>query len=652
MIVGAETVCAVKAFPQMDDAYLLLLLKERGAGALAAAHRDRPLVGALWQKLAEVSGASFWSVAFVAHFVLWLALGVLSCRLWRRLFPEWERYAVVVGAIVVAPIVVRTQFSTVTISLLGVLSVVAAWAAVLLAWRFADAGRAGVLVLRLRSRRCRGAVERVRCRGRGRGRRSSCARAAGSDSDRRARARWSAAGLGALTIACYFAYVRVGNFAARPLVDPTRQLGRMDLVTRTPFHFMTRFWDAVFGDLFRSAAAMQLEWQSKSTLLAVLFGALVGAGLWLAAGPGAAPSLRKGSRRNGVAALAVALGAGLLPIALMRPVFRSAFASRFEIPVLPIAASLSVALVLALTQVRFHRLVAAGLGFVVGIATVREASEALRQRSAMASAAGLLESVVRSHPGVTQAVLSEPGLCYTAQVCTGAITRDWAPEIGRKLWVETPDEARMSLGKPGRLLGDRPRRGFRSEASSGRRCPGRRSGSNWAIGRRASKAIVWRAADGGKAMSLAGARVLVTGGAGFIGSHLVDALVALGARVRVLDNLSGGRLENLEPSRDRIEFLEGDIRDPRSCAAACEGASVVFHQAALGSVPRSIADPATSIAVNVGGTANVFSRPRGTRASGGSSMRPRPASTATAPRCRRGKGRRGDRFLPTPCPSG
>ena len=111
-------------------------------------------------------------------------------------------------------------------------------------------------------------------------------------------------------------------------------------------------------------------------------------------------------------------------------------------------------------------------------------------------------------------------------------------------------------------------------------------------------------------MSLAGVRVLVTGGAGFIGSHLVDALVGVGARVKVLDNLSGGRLENLASSRSALEFIEGDIRDGRACAAACEGTQVVFHQAALGSVPRSLAEPATSIAVNVGGTANVFAAAR------------------------------------------
>jgi nucleoside-diphosphate-sugar epimerase len=105
---------------------------------------------------------------------------------------------------------------------------------------------------------------------------------------------------------------------------------------------------------------------------------------------------------------------------------------------------------------------------------------------------------------------------------------------------------------------------------------------------------------------LRGVRVLVTGAAGFIGSHLCDALVSVGARVRTLDNLATGHRRNLESVRDSIEFVEGDIRDAETCRRACDGVELVFHQAALGSVPRSVKDPATTIAVNVGGTANVF----------------------------------------------
>jgi nucleoside-diphosphate-sugar epimerase len=96
--------------------------------------------------------------------------------------------------------------------------------------------------------------------------------------------------------------------------------------------------------------------------------------------------------------------------------------------------------------------------------------------------------------------------------------------------------------------------------------------------------------------------VLVTGGAGFIGSHIVDALLGQGMGVRILDNLSTGNLDNLRHCRRDVEFIEGDLRDIATCYRACKGVETVFHQAALPSVPRSIADPLTSHAVNVDGT--------------------------------------------------
>jgi nucleoside-diphosphate-sugar epimerase len=99
---------------------------------------------------------------------------------------------------------------------------------------------------------------------------------------------------------------------------------------------------------------------------------------------------------------------------------------------------------------------------------------------------------------------------------------------------------------------------------------------------------------------------LVTGGAGFIGSHLVDELVRLGHSVKVLDNLSTGHRVNIEHHLDRIDFIEADIRDYKSCQNACSGVDYVLHQAALGSVPRSIEDPLTSHDVNVTGTVNML----------------------------------------------
>lgn len=104
--------------------------------------------------------------------------------------------------------------------------------------------------------------------------------------------------------------------------------------------------------------------------------------------------------------------------------------------------------------------------------------------------------------------------------------------------------------------------------------------------------------------------VLVTGAAGFIGSHLVDALLERGARVRGFDNLATGRSENLPSHDPRFELVEADLRDPVACREACRDVAYVFHQAALGSVPRSLADPASTIAVNVAGTANILAAAR------------------------------------------
>ena len=109
-------------------------------------------------------------------------------------------------------------------------------------------------------------------------------------------------------------------------------------------------------------------------------------------------------------------------------------------------------------------------------------------------------------------------------------------------------------------------------------------------------------------------RILVTGGAGFIGSNLVEALLAdeRVKLVRVLDNLATGTTENINlfEGRAGFEFIRGDIRDRQSCLDSCEGIDLISHQAALGSVPRSIDDPVTTNDVNVGGTVNIFEAAR------------------------------------------
>ncbi|MDC3316992.1 SDR family NAD(P)-dependent oxidoreductase [Candidatus Poseidoniaceae archaeon] len=102
--------------------------------------------------------------------------------------------------------------------------------------------------------------------------------------------------------------------------------------------------------------------------------------------------------------------------------------------------------------------------------------------------------------------------------------------------------------------------------------------------------------------------ILITGGAGFIGSNLAEHLIQNGIRATVLDNLLTGKVENISHlmGNELFSFIEGDIRDFQTCKNAVAGCTHISHQAALGSVPRSIDDPITSLEINISGTVNVF----------------------------------------------
>src|SRR5947209_8786653 len=105
---------------------------------------------------------------------------------------------------------------------------------------------------------------------------------------------------------------------------------------------------------------------------------------------------------------------------------------------------------------------------------------------------------------------------------------------------------------------------------------------------------------------MASTKYLVTGGAGFIGSHIAESLLKRGKSVRIFDNLATGRETNIATFKEDVEFIQGDLRDFDSVREAMKDVEVVFHLGALASVPRSIADPVTTLETNINGTQNVL----------------------------------------------
>jgi UDP-glucose 4-epimerase len=138
-------------------------------------------------------------------------------------------------------------------------------------------------------------------------------------------------------------------------------------------------------------------------------------------------------------------------------------------------------------------------------------------------------------------------------------------------------------------------------------------------------------------------KYLVTGGAGFIGSHIATALVDRGDKVRVLDNLSTGKPANLAHLEGKVEFVEGDLQDRAAVERALDGVEVVFHQAALASVPRSVAAPLDTNAACVTGTVNLLDAARK-----GSVRRLVYAGSSSVYGDRAGKGSKSESDLPDP----
>lgn len=454
LLVFAPLVGAVLiAFPQSDDGYLALLVKESGPDAIRASHPDRPLMGLLWS-LVIPSFETLPIVGVLSQAILWPLLAFQAAIGWRKLFPGEQRFEIVAACLTVAPIAVQTQLVTVTLTLGALLSVVVGYTAILLLIRSVTGEAsalhlAGGYILFVAA----GLVTEY----------TVCVGLAGlvfllvaarvqSDPARRARGMRIAAGLLAILVITYIVYRSTVETGARPNVDPASIVERAGgLLIRFPIALVSELFRVVVG-AFAAALATHsvVSWGSKSTVVGAAYGVVTAAVLIMTCRTSAtdSQSLRPSVSRQVVAILAVV--AGLTPVLLMGREPGGAWTTRFVLPVLPVAAIVTLAGTLTLVRDQLWVVPIALLGFVCGSASASTSLAVVRKHYVMTAIGDALRPRVSANDQLVVAVLSEQ--CYRHWEAIGSwessaqVTHDWPPELSRKLWVYLEPEAVKVFG--------------------------------------------------------------------------------------------------------------------------------------------------------------------------------------------------------------
>jgi hypothetical protein len=443
LVCSALAAAAAGAFPTLDDAYLNLLLREHGPQGLFVGHQDRPVLAILLRVAASAFGGHFWTFAFLANVVLWTTIGIQTCILWRMMMPAWSQYAIVAGLLAVAPIVVRIQLVTASVTLVGVLSVVLVYGGLLtLVGALGRNSRGGValglLLCALGVLLTEYAVAASCCV-------AALLMFAFSESYKGERRLFLRFALAILAIAAlsYVLFLVISDLGDRPDVDPRQRLGRAS-IEGFPFSLLTSLWQVLVGAYGTSLGRIVMERDSGSSIAAVVFGLAIAAAVaWLLRRNGAAGL--PDPRRIRMRALFAAVTAGVVPVALMRPYSPIAFATRFYLPVLPAAVVLTLGALLWCLKPRFRRGAVLSLAFLGGTALFTDSFDAWRHQRRMDAAGRVIRGSLAAE-GLTAVVVSSEKICESPDWCTGQATRAWPVELEKRVWVFDPEEGHRFFG--------------------------------------------------------------------------------------------------------------------------------------------------------------------------------------------------------------
>lgn len=449
LLIGAPLSAAMYyGFPVFDDVYYAAGVKEHGPAAMVAAHPDRPVYGRLLQFAAARFGSSVLPLAGFNLF-LWAILALEAAWLWRSVFPAHQQYSLLVCCLVLAPIVVRIQVSTVTVFIPCLIPTILSYAALILILRYYDGqtrmpasiyvvgcalAALGVLVSEYgvstaavgatvaAGYRCPAGVELGRVR------------------------RWSPiVALLLCVLVAYGVFLGTSDSTARGSVSPKNAFREVVNLPKAGVKLIGNFVQAVAGPYGAAFGRVRPDWDSKSTIAAFVYGILVGLVLWRMTRARTVSIPRESSiPRVPDFILPAAVLAGLAPIVFMgRYVTQEIFASRFLLPVLPVAVMVTIWFSLRIVRPGYSSLVIAFFGFLAGSATVEAAFSVGKAQGINESAGAALLPYVRNTTGLVVAVMRRGAY----RLVVDDVTTKWPAEQSRRIWVVDPSEAIALFGR-------------------------------------------------------------------------------------------------------------------------------------------------------------------------------------------------------------
>jgi hypothetical protein len=444
------TVAAVVSLPEADDGSLLMTIHELGSKPIVSSYPENPLAGWIWRLLIELSGVYFWPVAALLNGFLWGLFGMEACYLWILIFPEHRGYAAFIGAITVAPIIVRAQ-TTLTISVTAVLSSILGYLALFFFLRnlkrfgFGRSFRTPLVLLGIAMWSGDyglsvglAAFTLLVC--------SILPQAGAETQVRSRRAAWITL---AATISSYTLYRLITHYGSGAPAAPARP-SFLTSVEGFPPSLVSAVWHVLIGAYGMLLGNFSLSWASKTSLVSFLFGILFARVLTLNIVNKTGVAMPPGRR---LWALFAALVAGLTPVIFNHPYSVAGAltreigtAGRLFIPVLPIAACLSTSLCLPLVRIRFRPVVATIFGLVIGFSALNQVWTGFRRQQILVRIGSALRPYVDTGGGQVVAVLSSDELCVADYSCTAKASGTWPADLSRHFWVYNHREALQHLG--------------------------------------------------------------------------------------------------------------------------------------------------------------------------------------------------------------